>query len=62
MLSGARFCSGDCIMVGIVYLVVEVLGRRVSVSFCLIVNASQAELDCQYKFPMISFLTNFNLM
>lgn len=30
--------------------------------FCLIVNESQAELDWQCEFPMISFLTSFNLI
>ena len=48
-------------MVGIVYLVVQILSRHLSVSFCPIVNESQAELDCQYEFPTISFLTHFNL-
>lgn len=43
-------------MVGIAYLVVQILSRHASVSFCLIVNESQAELDCQYEFPMISSL------
>lgn len=43
-------------MVGIVYLVVQILSRHPSVSFCLTVNESQAELDCQYEFPMISSL------
>lgn len=50
-------------MVGIVYLiVVQILNRHLSGSFCLTVNESQAELDCQYEFPIVIFLTNFNLI
>lgn len=53
-----HFCSGDWIVHP---LVVQISSRYVSVGFCPNVNASQAELDCQYQFRLISLIPNFNL-
>ena len=56
-MSDAHFCSGDCVMVGKVNLVVQILSRHLSVSFHLTVHESQAELDCQCEFPYDKLLT-----